>query len=202
MMLRLLLANVFLIGACLATPAAAQLRGIPLSVEIHAGALVPLGGWEVRGRETALQVGVGPLFSGALRLTLPAGFSVYSAYHRALPRCEECDLFGLSDQLVDSGLGLGIGYALPALLPVPLRLDVGGIAHQLAFRGGGQNRASELGFGGEAGLISSFEIRPSFFAEPAISGRAYTARYEFEEGISREVAVRYVVPRIGLRYSF
>ncbi len=196
------LAAVLVAGTCLAAPAPAQLPAIPLSIELRAGALVPLGDWEVPGRETVLHVGTGPLFSGGLRLALPAGFSLYGAYHYALPRCEFCDAFGLSDRLVDAGFGFGVGYALPETLPVALRLDLGGIAHQLAFGGGGERRPSQLGLGGEAALTGSFEVWPSLFVEPAIAGRAYTARYEFEEGASREVEVRYLTPRIGLRYSF
>jgi hypothetical protein len=190
-----------LLGAAV-TPAAAQLPDLPLSVEVRAGALVPLGDWGVRDRETALRVGSGPLVSGVLRLELPERLSAYGTYRHARLSCDECELFGLDGSVEDTGFGFGIGYLLPLELPLSLRLDLGGITHQLAFRGFGETRPSDWGLGGEAGLIGSFELLPSLFLEPAIAGAVYRARFEFEEEEVRDVNVRYLTPRIGLRYRF
>ncbi len=195
------LAAAVAVGICLSAPAGAQLLDAPISVEVAAGALVPLGDWTVRDRETSLRTSAGPLVSAGLRLGLPAGFSTYGSYRYALPGCDDCDIFGLDSNLVDAGFGFGVGYALPEGLPVDLRADLGALVHQLSFRGGGQSRPSDWGFGGEIGVTGSYALGPSLLVEPAVSGRFYPARYAFEEG-SREVSVSYLAPRVGLRYSF
>ena len=200
-MRRIALIAALAVGTLLAAPANAQLLDVPISVEVAAGALVPLGDWTVRDRETSLRTSAGPLVTAGLRLGLPAGFSAYGSYHYALPGCDDCDIFALDSNLVDAGFGFGVGYTVPDILPVELRADLGAIVHQLSFRGGGQSRPSDWGLGGEVGVTGSFALGPALYVEPAVSGRFYPARYAFEEG-SREVSVSYLAPRIGLRYSF
>lgn len=181
-------------------PGASQLPGLPISVELRAGGLVPLGDWDVRDRETTLRVGGGPSLSGVLRVELAEGLSVYGSYQWAQPSCQDCEIFALEGSLKDAGFGFGIGYVLPGMLPGAPRLDVGGISHQLTFRADGQTRPSERGLGGKAGMTLSFQIAPSLFLEPGLAGAFFPARFEFEDGDSREVSVRYLTPRIGLRY--
>jgi hypothetical protein len=185
-------------------PAAAQAAELPFpfSVEIRAGALVPLGDWDVRDREASLRVGTGAGLSGVLRMDLTQGISAYGSFGYARPSCTECGLFGLDGSLGESGFGFGVGSVLPLGLPVPLRLDLGVVTHRLSFRGAGETRPSNWGWGGEAGLAASFQVRPSVFVEPALAATLYGARFEFEEGDFREVNVRYLTPRVGLRYWF
>lgn len=185
-----------------AYPAASQLADGRLSVEFRAGALVPVGDWDVRDRETALRAGAGPALAGLLRFEVGQGVSVYGAYRWARPSCEDCGLFALDENLGDAGFGFGVGYVLPAELPLELRVDAGALSHQLSFRGDGDSRPSNWGLGGELGITGSIELGPSLFLEPGASGATYPARFDFEEGEFREVTVRYLMPRVGLRYRF
>jgi len=189
------------LGLSLPVSAAGQLPELPLSLEVQVGGILPLGDWEVRDRPTTLGVGGGALLSGVLRMELSDRFSAYGSYRWSRPSCEECGLFTLDDSLRDAGFGLGVGVDLPGALPGDPRLDLGGIFHQLAFRGDGETRPSEWGIGAEIGMTLSFPLFASVFLEPALAGVAYPARFEFEDDTFREVAVRYVAARIGLRYA-
>jgi hypothetical protein len=182
--------------------AAGQLPENLLSLEIRAGALTPLADWNVEGETTDLRVGAGPALDGVLRVALTPAFSLYGSYRWARPSCTDCDLFALDQDLGDAGFGFGVGFVIPGTLPFTLRTEVGGLAHQLSFRGGGDSRPSDWGFGGEVGFAASFEVSPSLFLEPGLGGSMYPARFEFEEGDFREVRVQYLTPRIGLRYQF
>lgn len=190
--------------ALAADPAAAQFPDLDLgaSVEFHAGALAPTGNWEVPDGNTTLRAGTGALLAGAVRLHLTPELSTYGSWNYGRPGCEDCALFDLDDRLVDTGFGFGAGYALFDMPPIVIRLDVGGIVHRLSFQGNGETRNSDFGLGFEAGLAGSFEIRPSLALEPAFTWRAYTAHYEFQDGGTRDIDVRYLAPRIGLRYRF
>jgi hypothetical protein len=199
------LALLLAVGLALpAGSASAQLPGVPfpVSLEVQAGALMPLGDWDIRGRDTSLRAGSGFLASGVLRLELSERYSVYGSVRHGRPSCSDCGLFGLDDALGDTGFGFGAGYALPLELPVPLRLDAGGIVHRLSFRGAGETRPSNWGLGGEAGVTVSFALGPSLSLDPALAASLYRARFEFEEEEIRDVNVRYLIARIGLRYRF
>lgn len=189
------------VGLTLPISAAGQLPELPLSLEVQLGGILPLGDWEVRDRQTSLGVGGGVLLSGLLRVEISDRFSAYGSYRWSRPSCDECGLFTLDDSLRDAGFGLGVGVGLPGALPGDPRLDLGGILHQLAFRGDGQTRPSDWGIGVEAGITLSFPVGPSLFLEPALAGAAYPARFEFEDDAFREVAVRYLAARLGLRFS-
>lgn len=181
-------------------PASAQLAAVPMSVEVHAGALAPAGDWDVEERDTSLRVTPGPMVGVSVRVGLTERLSMWGSVDYGLPGCRDCAAVGLLGRLSDAGVGLGLGYELPEFLPLSLRIDLGGIAHRISFRGDDQTRPSDTGFGARGGLVGSVEVRPSWFIEPSIGWQAYSARFEFDDGEIRSIRVRSFIPRVGLRY--
>lgn len=182
--------------------AAAQALPVPISLEVGAGAMVPLDDWNVSDRDAGLRTSAGFAVSGALRVAFTERVSAYTSYEHAVPGCDDCMAFTLDERMRDHGFGVGMGLELLSLPSVAVRADAGAAIRQLGFRGGGELRSSDWGVGFEGRITGSWALTDALFLEPSVGIGGYPARFVFEDGAEREIEVRFLAPRAGLRYRF
>lgn len=178
--------------------------GLPLSVEVRGGGAFPIGdfGDEESGFEamSGFSFDVGAVFHATRTL------GVYGAYQRASFGCDQCELFDIEDDVVDSGFALGaqatLGGPVAGFQPW---VRAGALFHELTFSGNDPEQEAEfasepaVGFQVAAGL--AYPLLRSLTLTPALGFRAYSAKFDLGAGFDDpSVDVSYLTLDLGLSY--
>lgn len=177
-----------LAAACAAAdPLAAQLAGIPLSVEARGGIVLPAG----RFRRSA-EGGPAGEVSATWHALPRIGF--YAAYGwNRFPY----DGTGVPEHLADRGFSAGVRIGVPMLLiPIDPWIRAGTVAHQL--RGESLGEDSERGF--EAGAGLAFPLARGLTLTPGV----LWTRYPYGSGAAdgAQLRVRHLRADVGVRLRF
>lgn len=199
--MRLLLCTALpLLLSPMAAPLDAQwIPTLPVSVEVRAGAGVPVG--DFSDVQSGVEAGAGPAASAGLVYHLSERFGVFAAYEWATFSCSRCAEFGLDDELVDRGAGFGLEAALDLGLLEPW-LRAGGLYHTLRFSGLGGELDSESGFGFMAGAGAALGLPAVLRLTPGLFYRSYPAELDLGGLPARTLDVTHLRADVGLAYRF
>jgi hypothetical protein len=189
-----------LLASAAQTAGAQRLPDLPISVEVRAGAGIPMG--EFAEDEPGVGAEAGPAFSAGALFHLSNALSVYGAYSRTHFVCGACDAAGLDEQLVDAGAEFGVQVTPVRLAGVSPWVRAGGVYRQLTFSGEGGELTSDPGIGFEAGGGLSVGVTRSISIAPGVRFRTYAARLDLGELPGRTIDVSQVMADVGIAFRF
>ncbi len=187
---------------CLISTAEAQrIPRLPLSLEVRAGAGVPIGDFASADTPPAAEPGIG--FGAGAIFHASRTLGLYGGYSQTGFGCGDCGIFNIDDTVTDRGFGLGAQASFargPAGLLPWLRAGV--IRHQLRFTGGGSSVTSDPAFGFAAGAGVAWSPAPRLTVTPGVHFRGYSADFPLGTLPERSADVSYLGVDVGLAYRF
>lgn len=189
-----------LISVAMPDPAAAQrVMGIPLAVEVRAGAGIPTGDF-ADGR---VQAESGVSFGGNVLVGVTPVLGLFAGYSQTRFGCGDCELFQLDRDVRDDGFDVGAQATLrPALVGLEPWLRAGAVFHQLTFSGNGGDASSDRGTGFSVGGGVAYRTTVGFSLTPGVHYRSYTADFPLGDLPGRSVDVAHVIVDLGISYRF
>lgn len=184
--------------------------GLPISVEVRAGAALPLGDF---GQERpGLGAGAGLGGALALQVGVVSGLAVYGSYGYDRFGCGACGAAGFEGGLPEAGFEAGVAWTLPlALGTADPWVSAGALlGRRLEVPDGGDGFASESATGWSVGAGVRVPLAPSLRLLPAVRYRSYSARFDFTdlgfglfgaEALEQELTVASVALELGLSYE-
>lgn len=174
---------------------------LPVSVEVHVGAGVPVG--DFTDRDPGVGAEAGAAFGAGAALHLSRVLAVFGGYSQTTFGCSECANRGIDDEIVDRGGDFGLQAEVPtALIGLQPWLRVGGVYHELEFSGLGGSEAAEpaLGFLVAGGV--TYPILHSLMVIPQVGYRSYSAEFELGGLENQTVEVSQLLVGVRLSYRF
>lgn len=202
---RSLVTMLALAGIALLAPAAARaqlLPRLPISLEVRAGAGIPLG--DFAASDTGVGAEGGLALAAGGKVHLGAVLAAYGEYQRTAFGCGRCASRGIDDEVVAEGGGFGLhatpGVALAGLAPW---VRVGAVVQQLTFSGRGSSLTSDTAVGFEAGGgvelgLPGLPLRLT----PGVRYRAASAELDLGGLGAQTLDVTQVVLDLGLSLRF
>jgi hypothetical protein len=194
--------------------AVAQLvSGLPLSIELRAGAALPMGDFGQESPGLGAGAGVGAALT--LHVELASSLGLYGSYDYGRFACGACGAAGFEEGLPEAGFEVGVEWTLPFRLgALDPWLGAGALlGRRLEIPDGGDGFASESATGWSAAVGLRVPLAASLRLLPGIRYRSYSARFGFPDlgfglggtdppgqALEQEMNVTSVALEVGLSY--